>query len=50
MLPICELQTRKLSVALKVPRLKNLGTKPQERSSLGVVSDRLHAVHVNEQH
>ena len=38
MLPICELRTPILSVVLKVPRLNNLGTRPQEQSSLETVS------------
>ena len=38
MLPICEVRTLILSVAIKVPRLNNLETRPQERSSLGMVS------------
>ena len=35
-----------LSVALKVPRLNNLGMRPQERSSLG--TDRSCTVYANE--
>ena len=38
MLQICELRTLILSVSLIVPRLNNLGMRPQEWSSLGTVS------------
>jgi len=42
-LPISELRTQILRVALKVPRLNNLRTTPQEQSSLGMVSLTDHA-------
>jgi len=38
MLQICGLRTLILSVSLIVPRLNNLGTRPQEWSSLGTVN------------
>ena len=49
MLPICEVRTLILSVALKEPRLNNLGTRPQERSSLGMASltDRVQCMRVS---